>query len=98
VDIVTRLETARIHTLEYFEPSDEQPARSYVPGKWSVKFILHHLTDAETVLFDGILTSEPKQVLWALDQDAWGSGRDYFACRSVCPTESRIQGGSVSSI
>ena len=34
---------------------------------------------AETVLYDRIrrAISEPKQVLWAFDQDAWAKGLDY---------------------
>ena len=78
-DIVTRLEAARDHTLKYFDLSDEQLARSYGLGKWSVRFILHRLADAETVLFDRIrrIISEPRQVLWSFDQDAWARGLDY---------------------
>src|SRR5271169_7000212 len=79
MDIVTRLEAARDRTLKYFEVSDEQLARTYGSGKWPVRFILHHLADAETVLFDRIrrIISEPKQVLWAFDQDSWARGLDY---------------------
>jgi hypothetical protein len=79
VGIVTRLEAARDRTLKYFQASDGQLARSYAPGKWTVKFLLHHLADAETVLFDRIrrVISEPRQVLWAFDQDAWAKGLDY---------------------
>lgn len=78
-EIVTRLEAARDRTLPYFDLSAEQLARSYAPGKWTVRFILHHLADAETVLFDRIrrTISEPRQVLWAFDQDAWAKGLDY---------------------
>jgi hypothetical protein len=79
MDIVTRLEAVRDRTLKYFELSDQQLARSYGPGKWPVRFILHHLADAETVLFDRIrrTISEPRQVLWAFDQDAWARGLEY---------------------
>jgi DinB family protein len=79
MDIVTRLEAARDRTLAYFHISDQQLARRYAPGKWPVRFILHHLADAETVLFDRIrrIISEPRQVLWAFDQDAWSKGLDY---------------------
>jgi len=79
MDIVTRLEAARDKTLQYFEVSDEQLARSYAPGKWPVRFLLHHLADAETVLFDRIrrTISEPRQVIWAFDQDSWAKGLDY---------------------
>ena len=79
MDIVMRLEAARDQTLKYFEVSDEQLARSYASGTWSVRFILHHISDAETVLFDRIrrIISEPRQVLWAFDQDSWARGLDY---------------------
>jgi hypothetical protein len=79
MDIVTRLETTRDRTLKYFEASDQQLDRSYASGKWPVRFILHHLADTETVLFDRIrrIISEPRQVLWAFDQDAWAVGLDY---------------------
>jgi len=79
MDIVTRLEAAREQTLRRFDLSDEQLDRTYGPGKWPVRFILHHLADAETVLFDRIrrVISEPRQVIWAFDQDAWAKGLDY---------------------
>lgn len=79
MDIVTRLEAVRDQTLKCFAVSDEQLARSYGSGKWSVRFILHHLADAETVLFDRIrrIISEPRQVLWSFDQDSWARGLDY---------------------
>lgn len=81
MDIVARLESSRDQTLRYFALSDGQLARSYAPGKWPVRFILHHLADAETVLFDRIrrVLSEPRQVIWAFDQDAWARGLDYSA-------------------
>jgi len=79
MDLITRLEAARTRTLPYFALGDEHLARSYGPGKWPVRFILHHLADAETVLFDRIrrVISEPRRVLWAFDQDAWAAGLDY---------------------
>jgi hypothetical protein len=79
MEIITRLEATRDRTLSYFDLSDEQLDRTYGPGKWSVRFLLHHLADAETVLFDRIrrVLSEPRQVLWAFDQDAWASGLNY---------------------
>ncbi len=79
MDIIIQLEKSRDQTLKYFSLSDDQLARTYGPGKWPVKFILHHLADAETVLNDRIrrVISEPKQVLWAFDQDAWAKGLDY---------------------
>ena len=79
MEIVTRLEAARDRTLAYFDLPGEQLDRTYGAGKWPVRFILHHLADAETVLFDRIrrVLSEPRQVLWAFDQDAWAKGLNY---------------------
>lgn len=79
MDIVMRLEPARDRTLAYFDLGGEQLDRTYAAGKWPVRFILHHLADAETVLFDRIrrVLSEPRQVLWAFDQDAWAKGLNY---------------------
>src|SRR5438105_3879752 len=79
MDLLAKLKETREETLRYFDLSDEALGRSYAPGKWPVRFILHHLADAETVLFDRIrrVISEPRQVLWAFDQDAWARGLDY---------------------
>jgi hypothetical protein len=77
--IITQLEETRDETLRFFALDEEKLARTYAPGKWPVRFILHHLADAETVLFDRIrrVLSEPRQVLWVFDQDAWAAGLDY---------------------
>ena len=79
MDIILKLESMRDRTLRYFDLSDDELARTYAPGKWSVRFILHHLADAESVLSDRIrrTISEPRQVLWAFDQDAWATRLDY---------------------
>jgi hypothetical protein len=79
MEIIQRLETARDRTLRYFDLNDEQLARSYAPGKWPVRFLLHHLADSETVLYDRIrrAISEPRGVVWAFNQDAWAAGLNY---------------------
>ena len=79
MDIVARLELVRSKTLPYYDLDDSSLGRTYQPGKWTVRFLLHHLADAETVLFDRIrrVISEPRQVIWAFDQDAWSKGLDY---------------------
>lgn len=79
MQLITQLEQTRDETLNYFALSEDDLARTYAPGKWSVRFILLHLADSETVLFDRIrrVLSEPRQVLWVYDQDAWAKGLDY---------------------
>ena len=78
MDIITQLEITRDKTLKYFDLPPDRLDKSYAPGKWSVRFILHHLADAETVPYDRIrrVLSEPRQVIWVFDQDAWASGLD----------------------
>ena len=79
MDVVSRLEAARERTLPYFALSEERLALCYAPGKWPVRWLLHHLADAETVLYDRIrrAISEPRPVVWAFDQDRWATHLDY---------------------
>jgi hypothetical protein len=77
--ILEDLERTRDETLQCFNLSAEDLAKRSAPGKWSVRWILHHLSDAETVLYDRIrrVISEPRQVIWAFDQDAWAEALGY---------------------
>ena len=79
MQIIQSLEATRDETLEHFHLGEPELALSYAPGKWSIRFILHHLADAETVLFDRIrrVLSEGRSVLWAFDQDAWAKKLGY---------------------
>ena len=79
MEILEQLERTKAETLRYFTLGDEDLKKTYGPGKWSVRYILHHLSDSETVLFYRIrrVISEPKQVIWAFDQDAWAQKLDY---------------------
>lgn len=77
--ILEQLERTREETLRCFSLPAEDLAQRYAPGKWSVRWILHHLSDSETVLYERIcrVISEPRQVIWAFDQDAWAKELDY---------------------
>ena len=77
--LIRELERTRDETLKCFSLNQRDLARVYGPGKWSVRYILHHLSDSETVSFDRIrrVLSEPRPVLWVMDQDAWVTGLDY---------------------
>jgi hypothetical protein len=79
MELIQELEKTRDETLRYFVLDQSDLERTYEPGKWSVRYILHHLSDSETVLFERIrrVLSEPRQVLWVYDQDAWAQGLDY---------------------
>lgn len=79
MDLIQQLEETRDQTVKFFALGDDDLGRTYATGKWSVRFILLHLADSETVLFDRIrrILSEPRQVLWVFDQAAWAEGLDY---------------------
>ncbi|HZF08512.1 MAG TPA: DinB family protein [Thermoanaerobaculia bacterium] len=79
MQLIQDLARTRDETLQYFSLDQDALARTYAPGKWPVRFLLHHLADSETVLFDRIrrVLSEPRPVLWVFDQDAWAKGLDY---------------------
>ncbi len=66
-------------TLKFFDLSEGELNKSYGIGKWNIRQILHHLTDTE-LLFQGRLKkiiAEPKQVIWAFNQDDWDMAFNY---------------------
>jgi hypothetical protein len=77
--LVRQLEVTRDETLGFFALGDSELARSYGPGKWSVRFLLHHLADSETVLYERIrrAIAEPHPTVKVMDQDAWAKELDY---------------------
>lgn len=78
-EILVKLEETKHLTLNYYDLPSSSLTRSYAPGKWSVKKILHHLVNAETVLYDRIrrTIAEPGSVIWAFDQDKWCDKMEY---------------------
>jgi hypothetical protein len=79
MQLIEQLEETRDETLKFFALGDEDLVRTYASGKWPVRYILLHLADSEAVFFDRIrrVLSEPRPVLWVMDQDAWAAGLDY---------------------
>ena len=79
MNLIRELERTRDETLKSFALETRDLGRTYAPGKWSVRHILHHLSDSETVFFDRIrrVLSEPRPLVWVMDQDAWAKGLDY---------------------
>lgn len=76
---IQHLERTKAETLAHFALDNADLERSYGPGKWTVRYLLNHLADSETVLFYRIrrVISEPRQVIWVYDQDAWAQALDY---------------------
>jgi DinB family protein len=77
--LIGELERTRDETLGYFSLGDADLSRTYGPGKWSVRFLLHHLTDSEVVFTERLrrVISEPSMIVWYYDQDAWAKALDY---------------------
>jgi uncharacterized damage-inducible protein DinB len=77
--LLGELDRTRDETLRHFDLTERDLSRVYAPGKWSIRHILHHLADAETVMAERIrrILSEGRPVLWAFDQAAWAQALDY---------------------
>lgn len=77
--LVRELERTRDETLQYFTVGELDLARTYGPGKWPVRFLLHHLTDSEVVFTERLrrVISEPAMIVWYYDQDQWARALDY---------------------
>lgn len=73
------LPRTRDETLRYYALGDADLARRNAPGKWTVRELLLHLADSETVLYERVrrVLSEGRQVIWAYDQDAWARAIPY---------------------
>jgi hypothetical protein len=79
MNLLTALDATRDETLSYYTLGARELDATYGPGKWSVRYLLHHLADSETVLAYRIrsVLGEGKQVLKVYDQDAWARALDY---------------------
>jgi hypothetical protein len=79
MEILEALDRTRDETLRYFSLTGPALDATYGPGKWSVRYLLHHLADSELVLAERIrrIVSERRKVLWAFDQEDWARQLDY---------------------
>lgn len=79
MNIIEQLEHTKRETLSCFDLKDDDLNRTYGPEKWPVRYILHHLADSETVMYERVrrVLSEPRPVLWVFDQDQWAQALDY---------------------
>ena len=73
------LKQTQANTLKYFDLPASALEKTYAPGKWTVRELLNHIVDAETVLYDRVrrVIAEPKSVIWAFRQDDWFQALDY---------------------
>ena len=79
MNLLDALLDSKAETLKFYDLNPDDLLKSYEPGKWSIREILVHLADAESVLQERIkrVISEPRQVIWAFDQDLWCQNLGY---------------------
>jgi len=67
-------------TLKHFDCSSSELQKTYGENKWNVRQILHHLTDTEFLFLGRLkkIIAEPKQVIWAFNQDDWSNAFNYL--------------------
>lgn len=60
-------------TLPYFAADPAALARSYAPGKWTMRQFLIHLVDGECVFLDRVrrLIADQEPLLLAFDENRW---------------------------
>ncbi|HEU5290140.1 MAG TPA: DinB family protein [Cyclobacteriaceae bacterium] len=78
-NLIASLNLTREQTLHFFELDEPMLQRTYGRDKWSIRQILHHLCDSEQIFMERLkrIIAEPKQVIWAYDQDKWNDAFDY---------------------
>jgi len=77
--LLKQLQDTMNETVPYFVQSESVQQKSYAPGKWTMRELLAHLSDTETVYLDRLrrLAAERKPVLQAFDQDLWAAALLY---------------------
>jgi hypothetical protein len=67
MNMIELLTETRDETEKYFDLPQGVLKKTYAKGKWTIREILVHLADAESVLHERIkrIIAEPRQVLWA---------------------------------
>lgn len=81
---IQRLTKDLREVLKFFGKPAALQKRAYAPGKWTMREILVHLSDSETVILDRLrrLAAEKKAVLQAFDQDLWAD-RLFYKTRDL---------------
>ncbi len=67
------LRRTRDATLPFFTSDAATLARSYAPGKWTMRQMLLHLVDTETVLFERMrrVLADENPLLMGFDENRW---------------------------
>lgn len=78
-ELLQLLNETEHYTTQCFDLPDIDLNKSYAAGKWNVRQILHHLSDAEYLLLGRLkkIIAEPTQVIWSFNQDEWNEAFNY---------------------
>ncbi len=73
------LKDTKDRTLAYYNLPESDLNKTYGPGKWTIRQILNHLADTETVLSERIrrAIAEENPFVIVFDQDRWNELLDY---------------------
>ncbi len=73
------LKDTKDRTLAYYDLPESELNKTYGPGKWTIRQILNHLADAETVLSERIrrAIAEENPFVIVFDQDRWNELLNY---------------------
>ena len=79
MNFIELLQQTKEETFKHYSLSESALQKKYGDDKWSIRYVLHHLADSETVFLYRIrrVISEPNQVIWFYDQEAWSKKLDY---------------------
>jgi uncharacterized damage-inducible protein DinB len=78
-ELLELLNNTKAATVRYFDCNEHELNKNYGEGKWTVRQILHHLTDTENLFMGRLkkIIAEPKQVIWAFNPDEWSETFQY---------------------
>jgi len=75
-ELIKGLERTRDEVLQYYDlPSHDDLERTYSPGKWTIRQLMLHITDADQVLLERISRgiANPGQMVYGFHQDKWAN-------------------------
>lgn len=78
-ELLELMNRTKAETIQFFSLPEHQLDKTYGEGKWSVRQILHHLADTEFLFLGRLkkIIAEPRQVIWAYNQDDWDRAFEY---------------------
>ena len=79
METIELLKITRDKTLAFYDLPESDLAKTYGPGKWSIRQILNHLADTEIVLNERIrrAIAELHPFVVVFDQERWSEQLDY---------------------